>query len=88
MTYKRTILYLTMFLYLFSSSSGVLYHPKARSHSASVLKIHFNYKDKSIYVSGYGVLDAKSVSSVVLEGDKLNVLSGNVTYNWASSVRS
>ena len=69
-------------------SSGVLYHPKAHSQSTPVLKIHLYYKDKSIYVSGYGVLDAKRVSSVVLEGDKLNILSGKVTYNWASSVRS
>ena len=53
-----------------------------------MLKIHFNYKDKSIYVSGYGLLDARRVSSVVLEGDKLSILSGNVTYNWASSVSS
>ena len=75
----------SVFLSLFSSA-GVLYYPKAHSQSAPVLKIHFNYKDKSIYVSGYGVLDAKRVSSVVLEGDKLNILSGNVTYNWASSV--
>ena len=75
------------FLYLFSSS-GVLYHPKAHSQSTPVLKIHFNYKDKSIYVSGYGLLDARKVSSVALEGDKLSIISGNVTYNWASSVSS
>jgi hypothetical protein len=61
---------------------GVLYY----TNSGSIAKLHFDFKDKSIYVSGYGVLDAKRVSSVVLEGDKLNILSGNVTYNWASSV--
>ena len=62
--------------------SGILYHTKSRS----TLKIHFNFKDKSIYVSGYGVLDAKRVSSVVLKGDSLQVTSGNVTHSWASIV--
>ena len=54
--------------------------------SRSVLKIHFNFKDKSIYVSGYGVLDAKRVSSVALNGDVLNVRSHNASHTWASTV--
>ena len=37
-------------------------------------------------MSGYGVLDAKRVSSVVLKGDSLQVTSGNVTHTWASIV--
>ena len=61
----------------------MLYYTKSRS----ILKIHFNFKDKSIYVSGYGVLDAKRVSRVVLNGDKLDVISANATFAWASTVR-
>ena len=65
-----------------SSTPGVLYHSK----SSSVLKIHFNFKDKSIYVSGYGVLDAKRVSRVALKGYHMRVYSRHVTSNWNSSV--
>ena len=57
-----------------------------RTKSHSVLKIHFNFKDKSIYVSGYGVLDAKRVSRVVLKGEQLEVHSSNITHTWASTV--
>ena len=67
---------------IFPMHAGVLY----RTMSRSVLKIHFNFKDKSIYVSGYGVLDAKRVSSVVLKGEQLEVRSSNITHTWASTV--
>jgi hypothetical protein len=61
---------------------GLLY--KVASRPAE--KINFKCKDKSIYMSGYGVLDAKSVSRVVLVGDRLDIILGNVTNNWNSIV--
>ena len=62
--------------------AGVRYLTKDKA----VLKIHFNFKDKSIYVSGYGVLNAKRVSSVALKGEQLEVHSSNISHTWASTV--
>ena len=63
-------------------SSGVLYLRKP----GSTVRMHFKLRDRSVYISGYGVLDAKRVSSVILNGDHLQVTNRNTTHPWASTV--
>ena len=48
--------------------------------------MHFNFRDKSIFISGYGTLDAKRVSRVIVDGDHLDVTTSNITHSWSSNV--
>jgi hypothetical protein len=61
---------------------GVLYLTRSRS----VVRMHFNFRDKSIFISGYGTLDAKRVSRVIVDGDHLDVTTSNITHSWSSNV--